>query len=468
MERATTVSLSFLGGVRTVTGSRFLVETKDARVLVDCGLFQGLRELRARNWTPFPVDPASIDAVVLTHAHLDHTGALPLVVRDGFAGPAYATDGTVALAGIVLPDSGHLQEEDAGHANRRGSSRHHPALPLYTEDDARRSLDSLRPVPFHTAVEVAPGVHTTFRPAGHILGSATVELTAGDRNILFTGDLGRPVHHPLLAAPEAAVTATALVIESTYGDRRHEPHDVVVGRLADAVNRTLERGGTVVIPAFAVDRTEVVLAALSTLRGAGSIPDVPVHVDSPMALRALRVYCEALDGAAPDIRPEVVGTDPFGALDLREAPTARDSIALNTLRYPSIIVSASGMASGGRVLHHLERRLPDHRCTVVLAGYQAAGTRGRMLLEGARSVKLYGEYVPVRAEIVDVTGLSSHADHDELLAWAASAPARPGAVFVVHGEEAASEALAADLGDALDTVAVVPRHGERVLLGPGH
>ncbi|HVM53994.1 MAG TPA: MBL fold metallo-hydrolase [Acidimicrobiales bacterium] len=457
------VSLSFLGGAGTVTGSRFLVESASARVLVDCGLFQGLRELRRRNWEPFPVDPASIDAVVMTHAHLDHTGALPQLVRDGFRGRAHVTADTTALAGIVLPDSGHLQEEDAAYANRRGSSKHHPALPLYTELDARIALGSLTPVPFGCSVEVAAGTRATFRPAGHILGSATVELAVDGVTILFSGDLGRPGDHPLLAGPAPAVPADVLVVESTYGDRHHEETDELVARLAEAVTRTAARGGVIVIPAFAVDRTEVVLSTLADLVAAGTVPSLPVHVDSPMALRALAVYRSAIERGAEDLRPGLRGTDPFAGLDLREAPSPQDSMRLNDLRHPAIIVSASGMASGGRVLHHLERRLPDHRSTVVLAGYQAAGTRGRSLLEGARAVKLYGQYVPVRAEVVDVTGMSVHADRDDLLAWSAEAPPSA-AAFVVHGEQEASDSLAAALADRLGVVSVVPRHGERVLV----
>lgn len=459
-----TVSISFLGGVRTVTGSRFLVETPSARVLVDCGLFQGLRELRDRNWAPFPVSPRDLDAIVLTHAHLDHVGAVPIVVRDGFEGRVTCTPDTAALAGIVLPDSGHLQEEDADHANRRGSSKHHPALPLYDETDARRSLDRFTAAPFHVPVAVADGVTVTFRPAGHILGSATVELHADDRTVLFSGDLGRPAHHPLLGPPDPAVDTDVLVLESTYGDRRHPHHEESIERLASTVRRTVGRGGTVVIPAFAVDRTEVILAVLAELRQADSIPDLPVYVDSPMALRALRVYRAALTGGAVDLRPEVVGGDPFASLDVHEAPGPEDSKALNGLRYPAIIVSASGMASGGRVLHHLERRLPDPRSTIVLAGYQAAGTRGRTLLEGARQVKMYGQYVPVRAEVVDLPGLSQHADAGELVRWACSSPTSIPTTFVVHGEEEASEALAEALAARTGELAVVPRLGERVLL----
>lgn len=457
-----TSSVTFLGGVRTVTGSKFLIETARSRVVVDCGLFQGLRDLRARNWEPFPIAPASIDAVVLTHAHLDHTGAVPLLVRDGYRGRVHATADTVALAAILLPDSGHLQEEDAEHANHRGSSKHHPALPLYTEEDALRSLDSLQPAEFGVPVDVAEDVSVAFHVAGHILGSATVEVRTPSATLHFSGDLGRPAHHPLLTAPAPLPAADVLLLESTYGDRIHEQHDATVAQLGDAITRTVRRGGSVVIPAFAVDRTEVVLAALNTLRASGAIPELPVHVDSPMALRALRVYRDALVRRAVDIRPDAAA-DPFAALDLREAPRPEDSMALNDLAYPSIIVSASGMASGGRVLHHLERRLPDHRSTIVLAGFQAAGTRGRMLADGARAVKLYGRYVPVHAEVVALAGLSSHADRDELLAWCATAPTPPGAVFVVHGEESASASLAADLSARFDVLAVVPRMGERVL-----
>jgi metallo-beta-lactamase family protein len=466
--------LTFLGATGTVTGSRFLLDTPSARVLVDCGLFQGLKELRLRNWAPFPVDPATIDAVVLTHAHVDHCGYLPALGRAGFAGAVHCTPATAELAGIVLPDSGHLQEEEARYANRRGYSKHHPALPLYTEQDARALLPRLRPTPFGVPTAVADGVAVTLDPAGHILGSAiaTLEVAWDDptpttRRITFSGDLGRP-HHPLLDPPTPLtdLRPDVIVVESTYGGRRHDDRGAVT-RLAEAITRTVARGGSVVIPAFAVDRTEVLLHHLRRLRADGDIPEVPISVDSPMALRSLSVYRAAAERGDPDVRDGLAadGGDPFDPGDLHEVHDVEGSKALDRARGPQIIVSASGMASGGRVLHHLARYLPDHRAAVVLVGFQAAGTRGRALAEGAHQVKLLGRYVPVRAEVVDLPAFSVHADGTELLDWLGTAPTEPEAVYVVHGEPEASRALADAVIDRFGWTCVVPRLGERVAHG---
>ena len=452
--------ITFLGAAGTVTGSRYLVETGASRILVDCGLYQGLKDLRLRNWAPFPVDPATIDAILLTHAHLDHCGYLPVLVRDGYRGRVIATRSTGALAGIVLPDSGHLQEEEAAFANRKGFSKHKPALPLYTEDDARRTLKRFDEAEFGTPVEVARGVTATFHRAGHILGSATITLAlGGSSTVVFSGDLGRP-HHPMLEPPDPVGQAGTIVVESTYGDRIHDDAGTLE-RLRDAVVRTVRRGGTIVIPAFAVDRTEVVLQHLAKMRSDGEIPDVPLYVDSPMALAALRVYEAALHDHAFDVRAGLP-RDPFDAGNVFEVRTPEESKALDAMSYPSIVVSASGMAAGGRVLHHLARRLPDSRNTVVLVGFQAEGTRGRRLLRGERVVKMLGRYVPVRAEIIDATGLSVHADRDELVGWLATAEDPPGAIFVLHGEPAASAALVDAIGRRLGWPAVAPRFGERV------
>ncbi len=458
--------LTFLGGAGTVTGSRFLVETPDARVLVDCGLFQGLKQLRLRNWQRFPVDPSSIDAVVITHAHVDHVGFLPALVRDGFGGTVHATADTRALAGIVLPDSGRLQEEEAAYANRKGYSKHRPALPLFTEADANRSLRSFESRPFHHEHTIAPGVHLTLQPAGHILGSATATLrldaAAGGR-VVFSGDLGRPTH-PLLVPPSPIGTARVVVMESTYGNRDHDDEGVIE-RFADTITRTAARGGTVLIPAFAVDRTEVILYHLHRLMDAGAIPRLTVYVDSPMALAALRVYRRAVDEGADDVRAGIAGWD--GLLDgdhIVEVHHPEESKALAGVHVPSIIVSASGMATGGRVIHHLRRLLPDSRNTVVLPGFQAPGTRGRALVDGAPQVKMFGQYVPVRADIVDLPAFSVHADRTELCDWLATADQPPSTVYLVHGEPAASDALAEQVRNQLGYTAVVPTDGERVVL----
>jgi len=458
--------LSFLGGAGTVTGSRFLLDTPDARVLVDAGLFQGLKPLRMRNWEAFPVDPATIDAVVVSHAHVDHAGYLPVLVRDGFAGSVHVTTGTAELAAIVLPDAGHLQEEEAAYANRKGFSKHQPALPLFTEDDARSTLRHLQVHAFGEEAEVAPGVHLTLRPAGHILGSATVTLRlAGprERRIVFSGDLGRP-QHPILQPPAPIGRADVVVLESTYGGRHHDDAGAL-DRFRDAIVRTAARGGSVLIPAFAVDRTEVVLLQLRRLLDAGAIPELPVYVDSPMALAALATYRRAIARGEPEIDPGLgAAGDPFDNGRVVEVRTVEQSKGLARVHGPAIIVSASGMATGGRVVHHLARLLPDHRNTVLLVGYQAAGTRGRQLAEGARAVKMLGRYVPVRADVVDLGAFSVHADHDELLAWLATADGPLDAVYLVHGEPDSSEALREAI-DRLDRgPAVVARPGERVRL----
>jgi metallo-beta-lactamase family protein len=456
--------LRFLGATGTVTGSRFLLSTPRARVLIDCGLFQGLKPLRLRNWSPFPIDPATVDAVVLTHAHLDHCGYLPGLARNGFRGPVFSTGGTHALARIVLPDSAHIQEEDAAYANRRGTSKHVPALPLYTTADAERVLERFRVAAFFQAIEVAPGVRATFLPAGHILGSAMVLVEVDGprpRKVLVSGDLGRPVH-PILTPPADPPGADLVLVESTYGDRTHEDA-AALARFEETLVRTAERGGTTVIPSFAVDRTEVLLLHLGRLVREGRVPNLPVYVDSPMALAALGVYRKAIAEGGIEIRADFGGDgDPFDPGRLIEAHTVEDSIAINDAREPSIIVSASGMASGGRVLHHLAHRLPDERNAVLLVGYQAEGTRGRSLADGAREIKMHGRYVGVRAEVASVPAFSVHADRGEIIAWLRRAPRAPETVFVVHGEPAAASALHDAIERDLGWTAAVPRYLEIV------
>lgn len=453
-------TLTFLGAAGTVTGSKFLIDTGQRRVLVDAGLFQGVRALRRRNWEEFPVPADTLDAVVVSHAHLDHVGYLPALVREGFNGPIYATQATIDLAGIVLQDSAKIQEYDAEYARSHGFSKHPDVRPLYTQQDVTRTLPLFRPVPLQERVEVAPGVAATLRNAGHILGSASPLLDVAGYPVMFSGDLGRPTH-PLLAPPSAPARAGAIVVESTYGDRVHPAS--MTQQLAAAVRRTIARGGSVIIPAFAVDRTEILLVALHELALAGEIPPVPVYLDSPMALRALQVYRDAAGNDDGQYRP---GTpvESLRSQALRTAESTEESIALNNPAQPCIIISASGMATGGRVLHHLRAMLPDRDNSVLLVGFQAAATRGRDLLEGARQVKIHGLYIPVRAEIVDLTGFSVHADSDELIAWLAQSPAEPDIVYVVHGEPDSSDALARRIAGELGWPAVVPRDGERVRL----
>lgn len=450
--------LRFLGGAGTVTGSKFLIEHAGTRVLVDAGLFQGVRALRRRNWEPLGLPADSFDAVVVSHAHLDHVGYLPALVRQGFSGPVYATRSTIDLAEIVLRDSAKIQEYDAQYARSHGFSKHAEPKPLYDQHDVERALPLFRAVDFGVATEVAPEITLTLRRAGHILGSASPLLDVAGYPVQFSGDLGRP-DHPLLSPPDPPAAAAAVVLESTYGDRRH-PIDAPQ-RLADAVCRTIARGGSVIIPAFAVDRTEVMLVALHELREAGEIPDVPIHLDSPMGLQALSVYRRAVD------RDEYRPGAPAAALSnpaLHFAASTEESIRLNAPAEPCIIVSSSGMATGGRVLHHLRTMLPDRANSVILVGYQAVATRGRDLLEGARQVKIHGMYVPVRAEIVDLSGFSVHADADELIDWLARCPAEPDVVYLVHGEPESSAALAARIAEDLQWTAVVARDGELVRL----
>ena len=463
---AATPTLRFLGAAGTVTGSRFLVESGSARVIVDCGLFQGLKQLRLRNWERFPVEPAAIDAIALSHAHLDHSGYLPALRRDGYRGPIFATPGTLALCRILLPDSGHLQEEEARFANRHGYSRHSPARPLYTEDDALRALDSLVAAPFHSRITLADGIHVTMRRAGHILGAASVVLDLDrprPRTIVFSGDLGRP-HHPLLRAPEPPASADVIVVESTYGDRRHDD-SASLALFEQALTRTIARRGVAIIPSFAVDRTEVVLFHLDRLVRARRVPAVPVYVDSPMATAALKLYRAAAERGDEELRPEIATTpEVFEPPNLIETRTVEESIALNSLPGPAIIISASGMATGGRVLHHLANRLPDPANSVILVGYQADGTRGRRLLDGEPQLKMLGRYVPVKAEVVNVQAFSVHADQTELIGWLGAAPRPPEAVYVVHGDAAAAEALRAAILKELGWKTIVAEQLQTVRL----
>lgn len=457
-------TLDFLGGTGTVTGSRFLICMGADRLLVDCGLFQGLRELRTRNWDPFPVPPGSIGTVVITHAHLDHSGYLPALVRDGFTGPVHLTSPTAALASIVLRDSAHLLTEDTEHAKRHGYSKHSQPRPLYTDADVSVSMKLFQPIPYDVETSVIANAGVTLRRAGHILGSAsaTVRLPSG-QSVLFSGDVGRP-NHPLLRSPEPPAAADVIVVESTYGDRHHADSDGDE-LFAAAIRRAVKRGGSIVIPAFAVDRTEVILLALHRLREANRIPDVPIYVDSPMALEALRVYRQAIRDKDSQLRADVIADgDPFAVANLHELRTVEESKSLNDPRWPSIIVSASGMVSGGRVLHHLAGLLPRQENSVILAGYQAVGTRGRDLLDGAQAIKIHGRYVPVRAEIVDVPTFSVHADASEIVDWLRQAPQAPQTCYIVHGEPKAAAALRDRIRRELGWVAVVPSLGERVAL----
>ncbi|HEU5060692.1 MAG TPA: MBL fold metallo-hydrolase [Kofleriaceae bacterium] len=451
------LAIRFLGAAETVTGSRYLVEAGGARVLVECGLFQGWKKLRLRNWAPLPVEPSSLDAVVLTHAHIDHSGYLPRLCTLGFAGPVYCTQGTADLLRILLPDCGHLQEEEARHANLRGYSKHSPALPLYTREDAERSLDRLVAVPYREEFAVAAGVAGRFTRAGHIIGSACLHLQAGATGIAFTGDVGRP-EDPIMRPPDPLPRADVLVTESTYGDRRHPPGSAE-DAVAQVIERTVEKRGALIVPAFAVGRAQHLLHVVTELAHQRRIPDLPIFLDSPMAIDATGLFFA--HAGEHRLTPEQCRRI---AERVRYTRTAEESKAIDLRDGPMIVISASGMATGGRVLHHLRRFLPDERSCVLFAGYQPAGTRGRSLVDGADEIKIHGQYVPVRARVEQIECLSAHADYRELLDWLARADLAPRDVFVTHGEPAAADAFRRRLRDRFGWDATVPDQGETALL----
>ncbi|MEA5155047.1 MBL fold metallo-hydrolase [Raineyella sp.] len=456
-------TLTFLGAAGTVTGSKFLLTIGGRRVLVDAGMYQGEKHWRSMNWAPFPVDPADIDDVVLTHAHMDHCGYLPRLVKDGFAGDVWATEGTAALAEIVLRDAAYLQERDAEHATLHGYSKHKPVLPLYTEQDVQRTLTHFRAVAYDTDVELGNGVTCRWTRAGHILGSASVRVSTDRTAILFSGDIGRH-DHPVLRPRDIPPGAPFVVVESTYGDREHPEPERAHEDFAAAIRRTVARGGQVLIPAFAVDRTEVVLKTIGEMQRDGRIPMVPIYVNSPMALNALRVYRSPAH--RDELRPDLDVEEFLGLPNVTETPDADSSRELNDLEGPAIIISSSGMATGGRVLHHLEEMLPHPRNTVILTGYQATGTRGRSLEEGARELKLHGRYIPVRATIVRDAEFSVHADSSDLMDWLGELDPAPETTFIVHGEPDAAAALHERIADELGWTSAVARYGEVVVVEP--
>jgi metallo-beta-lactamase family protein len=451
------MQLEFLGATQTVTGSRYLLHSGAARVLVDCGLYQGVKSLRLRNRRPVPFAPEDLDAVLLTHAHLDHSGFLPALYRQGYRGPVYCSKGTDALCRVLLPDAGYLQEEDARFANKHRFSKHHPAEPLYTQEDAEQVLKQFRQVDFEEDFAPAEGIDARLLPVGHILGAGMLRLDDGTRSILFSGDVGRP-DDPIMYPPASIPPVDYVVTESTYGDRSHEDVDVEQ-ELAEVVNRCIDRGGILLIPAFAVGRAQLILYLLARLRAAGRIPAVPVSLNSPMAIKTTEIFgrlhrmhrlsreqCEQIDAMTRYVR------------------SVEESIELTRSRYPSIIVSASGMASGGRVLHHLKGLLGDHRSTILFAGFQAPGTRGASLVDGAPSVKIHGHYYEVKAEIAHFDHLSAHADGDELLAWLGTLDRTPRHCWITHGEPAPADTLRRRIQDELGWPASVPEYRDRVEL----
>ena len=458
--------IEFLGAAGTVTGSKYLVDDGKVRFLVDCGMFQGAKKLRLMNWAGCPVAPASIDHILLTHAHIDHIGMLPVFVREGFAEAAWSTPATLELCQISLLDAAHLQEEDARFANKKGFSKHKPALPLYSVEDAQRAIRQLRAVDYDRDLQLDGNVVVRFRDAGHILGSASVEADIGPNGsplrIVFSGDLGR-YNSLILRDPEPIEKADYLILESTYGNRLH-PAEETEREIADVVNGTARRGGVVVIPAFALGRTQTVLYVIRELKSRRAIPDLPIYVDSPMAINVTELFCRHI----PDFDEEAkaafreTGTCPVLCPNLRFVRSPKESQELNDVRFPSIIISASGMATGGRILHHLKYRLPEPRNTVLFVGFQSAGTRGQLIKDGAKTVRIHGEDVPVRAHIETMESFSGHADSTEIVRWLRHFKEPPRTTFVVHGEPDASVALAGLIRDSLGWKTHIPELGEKV------
>lgn len=449
--------MTFLGAAGTVTGSKYLLEHNNYCVLIDCGLFQGYKQLRLHNWDPFQLPMRDLDAIVLTHAHLDHSGYLPVLVRNGYRGPVYATAATCELAKILLLDSGRLQEEEAEYANRHGFSRHDPALPLYTEQDAQRALKLLRPLKLHHPVEIVPGLRVQLRGAGHILGAATVEVLADGVALVCSGDLGR-LNDPLMFTPETVEQADYLLVESTYGDRQH-PTDSPEEQLAEVITRTALRHGITLVPSFAVGRAQLLMYHLYRLKQTRAIPDLPIYLNSPMATDVTRLYqrfrsehrlspeeCEGMCHVAHIVR------------------SVRDSKDLDQLRTPAVIIAASGMATGGRVLHHLKALAPNALNTLLVPGFQAGGTRGAQIVGGASSVRIHGKDVPIRAEVVPMETLSAHADADEIMQWLRGFKHPPKHTYVVHGEPNASDVLRRRISLELGWSVSVPEYRDTVEL----
>jgi metallo-beta-lactamase family protein len=460
--------ITFLGAAGTVTGSKYLVEAAGKRLLVDCGLFQGKKELRQRNWDGLPEDPKTFDWVVLTHAHIDHTGYLPRLVRDGYHGPIFADAATQELCNYLLPDSARLQEEDAEHAAKGGYTKHDPPLPLYTEEEALAALRQFAEIPRSGAFQISPQFTVRSHDAGHILGSSSLELQISENGrpftVLFSGDIGR-YDQPILNDPEVPPRADYLLCESTYGDRDH-PSDSMDGALAEVINRVAKRGGAIVVPAFAVGRTQTIMYILRQLENENRIPRLPVYVDSPMAISVTDLYLRHHEDHDLQFNREESNGDPLNAHSVMMTRTVEESRNINKVNTPCIILSASGMATGGRVLFHLARRLPDSRNAVLLCGFQAEGTRGRALLEGAKTLRIHGEDVPVKAEVIELKQFSAHAGRSELMRWLTGLPAPPRQTFIVHGEPEAAAALECAIKTQFKWNVVRPAYRQSFELAP--
>ena len=459
-------TLQFLGAAQTVTGSRFLLHIDGKRLLIDCGLFQGGRVLKERNWEPFPTPPEDLDGVILTHAHIDHSGYLPRLIKEGFRGPVYCTSATADLLSLLLPDSGYLQERDAAFANKKKYSRHHPALPLYTEAEARKVLKHLKTVPYHRLSRLSDNLSFEYLHAGHILGSAMIRLSykgkGAETLLCLTGDLGRS-HQPVIKDPETIDRADYLLLESTYGDRVHEKHDIL-SYFQTLIEEVVQSGGSLIIPAFAVGRSQNVLYYLRQLEEAGRIPVLPIFLDSPMAVRAVSVYCDHLDEHDFEMKSLMAEACVLESGSVRMVKTTEESKALNQFKDPCVIISASGNLAGGRILHHLKSRLSDSRNTVLFVGYQPQGSLGRLLAEGKKEVKIHGKRIAVRARIESLHGLSAHADSEEILEWVSHIKHPPSQIFLVHGELQAQESLKGKLEKVITSKIVIPEYLEEVEL----
>ena len=459
--------LTFLGAAGTVTGSKYLVEAEGKRLLVDCGLFQGLKELRLRNWNPLPEKPSSFDWCLLTHAHLDHTGYLPRLVRDGFRGPIYADAATIELCTILLADSAHLQEEDAEKAARGGYSKHAKPLPLYTREDVAPVMQAMREIPRAAPFTISPQFTVKPHDAGHIVGSSSLELTITENGkktvVLFSGDVGR-YNQSILKDPEPPPACDVLLCESTYGDRDHPP-GAPEDALAEVVNRVAKRGGQIVIPAFAVDRTQTLLYVIRKLETSNRIPRLPVYMDSPMAISVTDIYLRHHEDHDARFTAEEKNGNPLDAHNVNYMRTVDDSKKINDVKTPAIIISASGMATGGRVLHHLARLAPDRKNAILLAGFQAEGTRGRNLEEGAKTLRIHGADVPIGAEVINLRQFSAHAGQTELMRWLGGIPAPPRLTYLTHGEPQASAALKEKIESTLKWKVALPRYLQTVELG---